>query len=211
MAILKVSQPEGCLAERGCDGCDDIIDGDHAALEGRSVGGEGERHAPLFRIVGSPDCAHLFMPARNAEYLGREAERMTQIIVRHDPGCPQAAALNSILDMRLGEENFFEHLGKGVAARCRRVRRRFVQGSSGGIEVVTDRGITTDQDEISSPVRARKASSSQNMPLTVTSITRSGNFLPRGHMDHMRDALHDGFDEGPFGDVAGDRPRACRR
>ena len=83
------------------------------------------------------------------------------------------------------------------------MRRRFVQGRRGRIEVVTDRGIAADQDEIFS-LSCPKGLQQPEHAFDRHIHHEIGNLLARGHVNHMRDALHDGFDEGTFGDVAGD-------
>ena len=151
----------------------------------------------------------LILPDRAAENIVAEGKRVFEVVLLHDPGRAQAAAVDVVLDAILLQHDLFEHLRQRVASRIGAMRRRFGDRSAVVVEEMADGGVAADQDEL---LRGRDAAERLEQPeqplhRDVHDVVR--RLLAGRQMDDVGDAVHRRFDGLAIGDASRARPQAA--
>ena len=153
---------------------DQVVDVNEVAFQRPRRRHRGEAGPCLLRGILGIGRRHKVFPVGAAEDVVAEGQRVAEVVLLHDPRRAQAAAIDAVLDAVLLQHHLLEHLRESVAAGIGAVRGLLGDRSIVAIEEMPDAGVAADQNELARGRLARNASSSQNSPFTVTSITVSG-------------------------------------
>ncbi|OWK22785.1 hypothetical protein AJ87_45560 [Rhizobium yanglingense] len=88
------------------------------------------------------------LPVGAAENIIAEGQRVSEIILFHNPRCAKAAAVDAVLDGELVKHHLLENLGKRVTSRIGAMRRILGDRSVVAVVEMADTGITADEDEL---------------------------------------------------------------
>ncbi len=128
---------------------------------------------------------------------------MAEVVLLHDPGRAQAAAVQPVLNAKLREHHFLEYLRQRVAAGIGPVRRALGDRPVMFIEEMAHGRVPADQHELAGRGALTERLQQPEEPLTVTSITVSPT--PAGRqMHHVGDAVHRARDASAIVDAAPD-------
>src|SRR5215211_6936838 len=133
--------------------------------------------------------ANQIAPARSAEDILTEGKLILEIILVHDPGRTQAAAIEIILNVILLQHHFFEDFGKGITAWVSRMFLCLRNRSRTGINEMPNGGVTTYQNKLLK--RGTHATCLEQPEHTFHSHVHDlvGSFLAGCQMHNMRHAI----------------------
>jgi hypothetical protein len=148
--------------------------------------GNGPRLHVFVGLLGTDEVA----PAGAAENVLAEGELALEIVLLHDPGSPEAAAVQAVLDVVLLQQDFFEDLRKGVAARIGAVLLDLGHGVGVGIDEVADAGVAADQDDLPECRTGAAGLEQPEQALDGHVHDRLRALLAGGQVQHMGDPGH---------------------
>src|SRR5215213_3252037 len=133
--------------------------------------------------------ANQIAPARSAEDILTERKLIFEIILLHDPGRPQAAAVEIILNVILLQHHFFENFGKGITAWVSRMFLCLRNRSRTGINEMPNGSVTTYQNKLLK--RGTRATCLEQPEHTLHCHVHDlvGSFLAGCQMHNMRHAI----------------------
>ena len=184
---------EGLLGRRGVvegqeDRPDQVVDVDKVPVDGLALGitEDGDRSGPF--VVGGLFRLDEIAPARAAEDLLGEGQGVAEIVLFHDPGGPEAAGVEVVLDTVLLDKDLLENLGESVAARVGRVPLLFGDRHGMGIEEVPHAGVSTEEDELLEGLGTPGLLEDPEEPLDRDIHDVLGGLLAGGQVEDVGDA-----------------------
>ena len=144
-------------------------------------------------FLGDIGWNHCF-PVGPAEHVIAKGKRIAEIVLFHDPWGAEAAAIDAVLDDRLGKKNLFQNFREGIAAGIGLVWRFLGDGTVMAIEEMADAGIAADENELLRRLALTERFKQPEHALHRHVHDNFGGFLAGGEMDDMGDARHGALD-----------------
>jgi len=114
----------------------------------RFVRGEHNRDGAGAHVLVRPLGADQIAPAGSAEDILAEGQRVPEIVLLHDPGGAQAAAVQVVLNVILFQHDLLQDFREGVAAGIGGVPLLLGHRDRVGIEEVSQAGVAADEQEL---------------------------------------------------------------